>query len=214
MIGALSYPLSKILGGLSENAFIAGSEVSRSEAFKQLFFSLNATKVEGELHSDIQKIYFYDKRRREAKSDAVALEKLYGPSEVELVYLINNKAAREILGDDWLNLLRAAAWGIVRIGQKESLASVEFVDMDVAVPCELRETRFYFLSKHARPVSGSWHMREIVDWTEALIGDYSKAPKAVLFIPDGLITVELTGQGAIYKIGDYGCIVGPKVQGV
>lgn len=210
MIGALSYPLIKILGDSRENVVIKGVEVSRSEVFRQIFRSLHATRPQGELYSDLQKIYFFDKRRKISKSDAVALEKFYGVGEIEFVYLIDSEKAKEVLGQKWQNMIEAAAWGIVRIGQKEGVVSVEEVNFGVAELCEEAITRYYFMSRHGSPKSGRYLIREVIDWTLTPIGEYSRARRAALYIPDGEVEVKLTDDGAIYRAGPHGCVVGPK----
>jgi len=214
MIGALSHALTGILGLCSENIFIDGVEVSRAEIFRSMFKSLHATRLKGGLYSDLQKVYFFDRRRRIAKSDAVALEKMYVYDEVDLVYLIDPIIAEEFLGDEWQKTMRIAAWGITRIGQKECIVSAEYVDFGVAEPYE-NEIKtidnYYFMTRYALPIRGHYQLREIIDWTSTPIGEYRKAKRTMLCIPEGEVEVELTKEGMFYKISTHGYVIGPRM---
>ena len=195
LLGALAYPLARHLGW-PEVLLSGRREISGADRVREFVVSAHAKlNTSLAIKADINRVFWFDRhpQRRGVKTDAIALEKVYtspAPGEItssiELIYILRPETAKQALGRDWPSLLEAAAWGMTRVGQKESLISVDSVKLAEAGVSEDEHaiTGFYFpLEACSRPPEGSWLQEYFVDPWEVGIGDYSGARRLPFAIP-------------------------------
>ncbi len=181
LIGALAYPLNIMLG-IPEN----NGEVSGADRYRNLFISVNA-RIDVPIikYGDITRVFWYRKEEKTVQSDAISLEKVYsvsGEGSIDIIYVVDENEAERVVGD--LNILKLAAWGISRIGSKESIVSVKDVELRKAnlVERDKIETDYYFMG-YAKLIKGDLISFDIVDFREYVIGDYVNAKKVPLNVP-------------------------------
>lgn len=193
LIGALAYPLARLKDWTE---VVMERKVKLSGANRILNFISSAhAKMDfiPLVRGDLSRVYWYYVLRKEVKTDAVALEKVYvnplpgkADSIIEMIYLIDQDKAEKTLGSEWLNLLEACAWAISRIGQKEGMISVSDVRLSKAGLIKDGEvmTRFYFpLEACSEMPVGSWIQETFVDVWETGMGDYSGGRSITFAIP-------------------------------
>lgn len=211
LIGALSYPLALELGKpeVKDEASWA-DELNKVVAWCSARLVAPMSSV-----TDMSRVYWYYFNAKESKTDAFAVEKIYVSGEepcLDVVIVVREDRAKEFFGGSWEKHLEAAAWSVVRIGQKESLFSSYEVRVDRAVPTDSRvaRTSFYFPSYLARRVEGS-SLIEFFVRPGSRIGDYTseeRVPYVVPYDEDRLepasVKVELSDEGAVINlpIGD------------
>ncbi|RLE60535.1 MAG: type I-A CRISPR-associated protein Cas5 [Thermoprotei archaeon] len=183
LIGALAY-------GLFRNQGETSGEYSKAEVIRPIFrgvhLRVNVPLIE---YSDLSRVFSYKVRDKRIITDAVAVGKLYTIplSNIEVVYLIDENKADEIIGNNWHEKLISASWSICRIGARESIVSAEEVTLSEAEVIRDRvvKTSFYFPFRAAKDgeVKGTYVIYNVVDWTEAPIGDYTTSPRIPLVFP-------------------------------
>ncbi|MEM2622777.1 MAG: hypothetical protein QXI35_07945 [Candidatus Nezhaarchaeales archaeon] len=170
IIGALSYPLNKLLKRPEQY-----QEHSGAELYRRIFRSINVKLPLFSAYYDLSRVAFM--YRGKAEFDAVAVGKLYKASQespIEVIIVVEEGPAEKLLGPKWKDLLRAACCSINRIGARESIIT----------PIEVREgtpelisdrvvrTKFSFPAYLIKNVSGSYVAGEVVDWRVVEIGPY------------------------------------------
>ncbi|MCX8205186.1 MAG: type I-A CRISPR-associated protein Cas5a [Candidatus Nezhaarchaeota archaeon] len=206
-IGALAYGHARLFKRPEELDF-----VSYAEKVRENVASINIS-VASPLwaYSDLSRIWWYRRRERAVKFDAVALGKVVkGPVEAPsftVVYLLSERGVKELGGE---GPLVASAASIVRIGSKESIASVREVSYGHAeLLSETRGATHYSLWRDlAEEVSGTYYAQDVVDYRKASIGDYFAAPKRLHIYPydvekgrRALINVKVkNGRAAMYDV--------------
>ena len=151
-----------------------------------MFISVNARiNVPVIKYGDLTRVFWYRKEEKVVQSDAVSLEKVYSMSSdgsIDVIYVVDESEAEHIVGD--LNTLKLAAWGISRIGSKESAVSVESVKLKKAksVDCSEVETDYYFTG-YVKLLNGNLISFDVVDFRKSPIGDYVNADKIPLNVP-------------------------------
>ena len=190
IIGALSYPLAKLMGK-PENV----GDASSAEVFKEIFVGVYYSMVKGALvpYAEISKVWFYKVRDRRFESDAVAFPRLYAriPTRIRLYYVVDMSRASRKLGSNWKKILESAAWSILRLGSKESIVSV--VDVRASMVKELRgrdvgvvETSATIPIYNVKSItSGRYVLAEVVDWRSNRIGRYAEATMVRVAQPIG-----------------------------
>lgn len=103
--------------------------------------------------------------------------------------------------------LERAAWGITRIGSRESVVYVEEVksaNVELLKTNSI-ETFFSFPLDKAKSVKGKFDVEQVVDWKTNEIGDYSRSPKIRMAYPLEKNIIE--GELEVIKVEDGGIIV-------
>jgi CRISPR-associated protein Cas5a/b/c len=184
LVGALAYPLARILrkpetkDGLSWANSLWGP------------IRWASAKVSHPIHKavDISRIYWLHKAKNQVKTDAVAVERVYTISKrpiINVVYMISRKDAEAFLGEKWDDLIYAAAWAMIRMGQKEGMITVLNTSLKPTKPFKPEgklETEFYFPLRLASLESGEGFFEDFVPMG-APIGEYVTQEKEPYFVP-------------------------------
>ncbi len=198
MIGALAYSLARMEKWpevlMKENNQMSGAERIRG-MIKSVHVKLNFSLME---HADIGRVFWYHYARKEAKFDAVALEKVYVfPLKkeriplLEAIYIIDSDFAEKLLGEKWREKLEVAAWTISRIGQKESMITIldvktsDSIEVFQKVDSEVT-TSYYFPVDAASSIyspSNDFLITHFVDPISTPYGDYGAAERIGFVIP-------------------------------
>ncbi|MEM3366437.1 MAG: hypothetical protein QXM93_08470 [Candidatus Methanomethyliaceae archaeon] len=220
-IGALFYPLLRdvekreTLYEVSQMAKRgrggAGFEVvprSVVEKYKCLVRNFSVRVVgEGFIDGGLLKINWYDTHpdRMEIKQAATSLpfSVYYGTSDnkFEAVYFIDVKKLEEF--NISLKEIVRAAYGISRLGSRESVVHSDFVSFgEVTIESVSEtETSYSFVLDYSKSVSGNYSLQQVSDW-RIEVTNPEKAPKILLAYPKGRVTVK--GKVNVAKIeGDY-----------
>jgi len=169
VIGAISYPLNKLLRGPE-----CYGEYSGAEAYRGIFKSINVKQPFLSVYHDLSKVLFM--YRGEAKFDAVAVGKLYKSLKepIEVILIVDENFAKKLLGNNWKDLLRVACTSITRLGAKESIVTP--LEVKEGTPELIQDrvirTSFSFPSYSVRSISGSYIAGDVVDWKYINIGPY------------------------------------------
>lgn len=214
LIGALAYPYTRYKG-LPENISLT---LSSATLLSKIVVSVHASlEAQATIYGDVNRVYWYHKARGQAKTDAVALEKMYlTPTKdrkyptLNVVYVVDPEKAEELLGFWWSETLEALAWSITRIGNREATVSTLNVEPATAVPEETREieTNYYIPSDVVKSVkSGEYTLQEYVPPTVD-IGDYSTAERLPYIIPYSFleprparVSLELKEEAIVLRVG-------------
>lgn len=186
LIGALAYPLGRLLRFPETRGNLSWAESLR-RGLVYVGLRVDAPLVP---YFDLNRIHFF--YRGEERSDAVAVGKTYVLSvspllpTITLCYVADLGRVEEALGCvDARSVLVEAAWGITRVGSRESLVSpIEVVCGEARVAGVVKgETAFSFMKKAAAAVDGVFITEEVVDWEVTEIGDYGRARRGILVVP-------------------------------
>lgn len=214
LIGALAYSHAKLLHMPEELA-----SLSYAENIRKNIVSVNV-KVNSPLqsYSDLSKIWWYKKRERTPKFDAVATGKVVkGVAEAPsftVVYLFNYEGLRNLGGE---RSVVTSSLSIARIGGREGLASVKKLEFGQAKQLESKRTstNYSFWHDLAGKLIGNYYAQRVVDYRKVSIGDYSGAPTRLHVYPYDVkercaTTVEVEieeGDAVIYDVGGESVIV-------
>lgn len=112
-------------------------------------------------------------------------------SLIRVVYIFDD----EKLTNYTLNDLERAAWGITRLGSRESVVNIEDVktsrveisDADVV------KTQFSYSLERVKNVKGRYDIEMVVDWRSNEVGDYSRVSRIRVAYPleDNIVEGEL-----------------------
>ncbi|MEM3546008.1 MAG: type I-A CRISPR-associated protein Cas5a [Candidatus Bathyarchaeia archaeon] len=193
LIGALAYPLT-IYKKSPENISL---NLSSASLFKGLIISVHASlKSLFSYYGDINRVNWYHKPVRLAKSDAVSLEKVYlTPMEdsiyplLDSIYVFNPKVGGKISEFNWQETLECLAWSITRIGPREGLVSPLEVKTDILEPQHLKEveTDYYFpLNLVEEVIEGEFTLERFIP-PILEIGEYSEDSKIPYIVPISLV---------------------------
>lgn len=201
VIGALSYPLNKLLKRPE-----LYQELSGAELYRRIFKSINVKTPPFLPFYDLSRILFM--YRGVAKSDAVAVGKLYKTSDnpIEVIVVVEEETSKELLGDKWKDLLRIACASIVRLGARESIVTP--IEVKEGTPELVRErivrTRFSFPGYAAKNIVGSYTVGSVIDWREVCVGPYVGKRTVSYVTPTSKegVEVELAEGHHAYKCGE------------
>lgn len=187
IIGALAYPLAR-LKGWSENL---SAKTSGADRLRSILEGVYYSVLSGSMvpHAEVTKIVSYKVREKRVISDAAAVQKTYTEpgTTLRLYYIFDTERAKGLLGGSWRSLLAEAAWGISRLGSKESLVSVVRVEEVGVEPVEMNrvETAATIPLDHVEELGGSYILARVVDWRSTGIGSYYGAPMVMVAQPLG-----------------------------
>lgn len=208
IIGALSYPLNKLLKRPE-----CYQEHSGAEVYRKIFKSVNVKLPLFSTYYDFSRVLFT--YRGVAEFDAVAVGKLYRVSRdpIEVIVIVEEGPAERLLGSKWRDLLRAACASVTRIGARESVVTP--LEVKEGVPEPLRDkivkTKFSFPSYCVKSFSGSYVAGEVIDWREVCIGSYVGKKTVGYIVPlpappasasQGWVEAELAEGYNAYRCGE------------
>ena len=230
LIGAISYPLFKIIGDKGETLSGLYSPVKKIlDVVRHAVFSLNDYGMYLEdinvyilLHfqqlggkEEFERYGTYRRYAMKYRTGAIKTGKIYAPNaEFTIIYFIDEKAASKELGSDWDSILTKACYEISRIGSKESIVSINKVLIyDVnEIKSEKVETKFYFPLYAAIPILGNWFFEKF--WKGGFGKDDLARPIEYVIpgildpIHSELIKVKISDKGFVYSVDDEVVIIG------
>ncbi|MFA4646528.1 type I-A CRISPR-associated protein Cas5a [Pyrococcus kukulkanii] len=201
LIGAIAYPLLHLKGSRTETFYNKRNFRSAAENVLRLF-NWVTVKIEGKprLYGSLLKINTIYRGKAQSAVTSFPFAVMYGEADYSItaIYLINEEELSK--GPYTLRDIERAAWGMVRIGSRESVISVESVKKGKTEIEEMQETRtaYAFQFKDVE-VEGKGTLQSVVDWRSG-IGDYSKAKHIIMFYPEGIVTVR--GNLKVAKCGE------------
>ncbi|GAB6102022.1 type I-A CRISPR-associated protein Cas5a [Thermococcus atlanticus] len=208
LIGAIAYPLLHVSGDRGETRYEGRIFRSNAESVLNLFEWVTV-KTEGKpkLYGSLLKINTVYRGKVQSAVTSFPFAVLYGEPDYSLtaLYLINEETLSESIYS--FKDVERAAWGITRLGSRESVASVENVKSGKAEVHEVEkaETAYAFPFKGIE-VHGNGTLQSVVDWRSGM-GDYSKAKRIVMFYPEGIL--EVRGRLSIAKLDGEVVILAP-----
>lgn len=119
-------------------------------------------------------------------------------SFLDILYIL-----KDGLKEDIFEKLERAAWGIVRVGSRESIFSSELVEIGDAVirENESAKTRFSFEYMDKYEIDGDGTILSLVDWKSNIRGSYPELPHKLIFYPKGSVKVRTAeGKLRIFKV--------------
>ena len=185
LIGALAYPWLRHTIGRTEVIVKGRSMISAAENLRRMISEVSSSlSEEPSVYGDYLKVNRYFRGSVEPAVTALPSSFLYsnGDAEADLVYLFEESVDAG---------LERAAWGIIRIGSRESVVSVESVHVGRAVRKAGNSTRTRFsFSLGDRKVRGNGTVIYVADWRNSVMGSYSKAGRIPYFYPRGEVEVQ------------------------
>ncbi len=186
LVGALSYPLLHLKNSRKE--VIYEGKNFKSAAEEVLPFVKWATVSVSErpkVYGTLLKINRLYRGSVDSGVTSMPFSLNYGVKDHKLtvIYLIDCEVLQKY--GYTLKEVERAVWGITRIGSRESIVSVENVEMGRAELKRTEEanTRFAFLVED-RIIEGKGLLQSVVDWTHGL-SSYTKSERLLFFYPEG-----------------------------
>lgn len=201
IIGALSYPLNKLL-----KVPECYQEYSGAEKYRNIFKSINIKLPAFSPYYDLSRVLFM--HRGVSEFDAVAVGKLYKSSQesIEVIMIVDENSAKNLMGNRWRNLLRVACASITRVGAKESIVTPLEVKEGIPEPIADRnvKTKFSFPVYSTKSVKGAYIAGNIIDWREVSIGSYVGKKIVGYIMPTSRegVEVELADGYSAYKCNE------------
>ncbi|QOJ78822.1 type I-A CRISPR-associated protein Cas5 [Infirmifilum lucidum] len=191
LLGAISYPLAREDG--REVVAADGSVEPRSAEFRRLFEHIAAEVVgEGYTYGSLYKINEYYRGKALQAVSALSNTFLYGEQDyrIRILYVLAGG-----VGEGEARLVERAAWGISRLGSRESVVSVEGVSSGTGRVYESDsvETTFSFEVRDGMAIKGSYELIASPDWRSGPLSDISRAARKRVAYPRGRVRVE--GKG-------------------
>ena len=193
LLGALAYPFIRRRGAGRLEVITKGKKViSAADKLKGLVKEV-ATSLHEEpsIYGSYLRVNRIYRKSLDFAVTAFPSSFVYSNEEglADLVYVM------EEVSED----LERAAWGITRIGSRESVVSVESVYVGEAIPKRGNsvKTRFSF-SLRDYSVRGDGTILYVVDWRKQDIGDYAKADRIPYYYPKH--EVEVSGNLSWFEL--------------
>ena len=208
LIGAIAYPLFHVVGNRAETAYEGKTFRSKAESVIGLFeWATVKTQGKPKLYGSLLKINTVYRGKAQSAVTSFPFAVLYGEGDYSMtaVYLISEEALSESTYS--LRDVERAAWGITRLGSRESVVSVEEVTSGKTEVRDANETTTaYAFPFNGFNVSGRGTLQSVVDWRSG-IGDYSKAKRVVMFYPEGTVTVR--GELSVAEVNGEVVVLAP-----
>ena len=183
-IGALSYPLTRMIAGRKELIDTGKIHISMANEIRDCLVA-----VAGHLHGPSITFGNYLRINRVYRGSvdygvtALPITFLYSNIDtyLEVIFILKRISAEHI----------RAGWGITRIGSRESVFHTESVMWGKAkeIRAKSLNTSFSFWLNRGIRVEGDGHIIYCVDWRDTPIGDYSKSIRKPYFYPMGTVRV-------------------------
>ncbi len=192
LLGALAYPLIRLRSGRVELVAKGKKLTSATEQFKKYFEEVAVSmQDEPSVYGSYLRVNRIYRGSVDFGVTALPSSFLYsnGEATADLVYVMKEVPEG----------LERAAWGISRIGSRESVVSVDSVYVgDASLKRgESAKTRFSFYLKDYK-VRGNGTVLYVVDWREQEIGNYAKAERVPYYYPKG--EVEVSGELSWFEL--------------
>ncbi|AFK22400.1 CRISPR-associated protein Cas5 family [Pyrococcus sp. ST04] len=190
LIGAIAYPLFHLMGERRETLIEGKNQKSAADKLRNLFLWVT-TKMTGKpkIYGSILKINRLHRGNVESAVTSFPFAVMYGNINYSLsiVYLLKEEAISN--SPYTLKDFKRAAWGISRLGSRESVVSVENVESGRAEVHEMEEAKTsYAFPFSGKEVEGKGALRAVFDWRKG-IGSYSDVPLIVMFYPEEEVIV-------------------------
>lgn len=237
LIGAISYPLStfyhrdsETIISLSNGRYTLSS--STNVFYKMFRLATISFNGYGKYVEDMNQyilLHFQTlikedgevrRYRMKYRRGRMVVGRVYMPNgEFDIVYVVDDDKAKDVLGEGFLDALYKSAWNITRLGSKESLVSIDDVKIYrdiIRRDGGIYTTRFYFplTSIRGAPRNGVFYLEKF--W----VGGYSRGEeiKYIEYIipgtPDPVrsmdVEVEVGPMGEAYILPDGLVVIGAK----
>lgn len=196
LLGALVYSIARLRGEREETIFSGNVSKSYVEAYRDLVVNISmSTNVQPIIFGFLLRINRYYRREISFSITSLPVAVYYSSIDpfIKAIYLINDLVL-DRYGLSRNDLLRAG-WGIVRVGSRESLVSVENVILEDTTVREVElsddeaiDTEFSFEYRSNIGIKGHYFLGYVVDWRKELT-DYSLAEKIPVVYPRGRVFV-------------------------
>ncbi|AEH24648.1 CRISPR-associated protein Cas5 family [Pyrococcus yayanosii CH1] len=190
LIGAIAYPLFHIKGERKETLMERKNPKSAADTLRGIFL-WTTIKMSGKskAYGSILKINRLHRGSVESAITSLPFTVMYGERDysMSIVYLLKEEA---ISASSYsLKDFERAAWGISRLGSRESVVSVESVESGRVEIHEADEARTsYAFPFTGKEVEGRGALQAVFDWRKG-IGSYSNTSFIVMFYPEEEVTV-------------------------
>lgn len=192
LLGALAFPL--LYGDRVETVYEGKKPKSRLEEIKKFFRWIAVNVVaQPRAYGSLLRINRYYRGKVESAVTSLPVTLLYGDvgdESIHAVYVFRDDAVQ---GSSFtFRDFERAAWGIVRLGSRESAVFAEDVVLGAGDIVERSKaaTRYSFMLREGRVVGGSFSVQHVVDW-RAEASDYGfAAPRLAMAYPRETVTVE------------------------
>jgi CRISPR-associated protein Cas5a/b/c len=202
LIGALAYPLFN--GNRTEIVLNEYGKVkSKADELRSMLINVALSSKKGLMYGPLFKINRLYHNTAESAVTSLPLNIIYG--EADYLYRIAYIFDKEKLTNYTLKDLERAAWGITRLGSRESVVNVENVKttrIEVS-RVNVAKTFFSYSLDKVKNVRGKYDMELVVDWKNNEIGDYSRTDRIRLVYPleenevEGDLTIAVVNGEAI-----------------
>lgn len=182
LIGALAYPLFH--ENRREVIINEDGEVkSVADELRKMLIGVAISSRGGVMYGPLFKINRLYHRVVESAVTSLPVTVTYAEydSPFRVAYVFDD----EKLKNYTINDLKRAAWGITRLGSRESIVNVEDVktsSVDIS-DAKIVRTSFSYPLKKVRNVRGRYDVELVVDWKLTELGDYSRADRIRVAYP-------------------------------
>lgn len=219
LIGAISLPLAKHRGA-GETIRNGKNVFSIAFMYKPMFTGA-ACKIIGigtyweDINRNIIALFQVPGRRLNPKYrfNATPVGKIYSPrQDIRMLFVVKEKIASEMLGENWQNEIQLAGWEMSRLGSKESIISVEQVRLDdtSVINNGQSSTSFYFPKTAADIIKGEFFYSDF--WGDN--HQFGLTPQLVKYVIPGTrapvvksSTLQVNVNGSAYTNGEDTIIV-------
>lgn len=201
LVGALAYSLARVVGNRVETIYGSRSAYSWAESLRGAFIYVGSRlSVDSVSYGSILKVNYLYRGSVLQGITALPVEVTAGTrSYVDALYVVDEGALAE--RGFGLRDLERAAWGIVRLGSRESVVSVDEVSVGEGEFGEADEaaTEYMFTLREGMEVRGSYRLVDVVDWKRAPLGSYRGAERVVAVFPRGPVRVSRDGGMRVFE---------------
>ncbi len=182
LIGALAYPLfnenrREVI--INEN----GGAKSIGDELRKTLISVAISSRGGVMYGPLFKINRLYHHVAESAVTSLPVTVTYAEydSPLRVAYIFDD----EKLKNYTINELKRAAWGITRLGSRESIVNVEDVKTSSVEISDAKvvKTSFSYSLEKVKNVRGRYDVELVIDWKTTELGDYSRASRIRVAYP-------------------------------